>query len=153
MEGLQTPGMAWRCRAWFGYIPPVNLAKGPMLHWLIPGEIEWQLKVSREFEDAQDDAFRITGITDAQDSSKSWSYGYDLLDRLSGASRAGLSQGRSYDGNGNRLSQTGTAASSYSMSGTSNRLNGDSGALSRSYGYDAAGNASAEDYIRAIGAT
>jgi RHS repeat-associated protein len=93
---------------------------------------------------AQDDAFRITGITDAEDPDQSWSYGYDLLDRLTGASRAGLSQGWTYDANGNRLSQTGTAASTYAMSGTSNRLNGVSGALSRSYGYDAAGNATAD---------
>lgn len=93
---------------------------------------------------AQDDAFRITGITDADDPNLSWSYGYDLLDRLTGATRTGLTQGWSYDANGNRLSQTGTASSTYSMAGTSNRLNGVSGALSRSYAYDAAGNAIAD---------
>ena len=93
---------------------------------------------------AQDDAFRITGITDTVDASNSWNYGYDLLDRLTAASRTGLTQGWSYDANGNRLSQTGTAPSTYTMAGTSNRLNGVSGALSRSYGYDAAGNATAD---------
>lgn len=93
---------------------------------------------------AQDDAFRITGIIDTVDSNKSWNYGYDLLDRLSSANRTGLTQGWSYDANGNRLSQTGTAASTYTMSGTSNRLNSVSGSLSRSYSYDAAGNATAD---------
>ena len=39
---------------------------------------------------AQDDAFRITGITDADDPNLSWSYGYDLLDRLTGAARGAL---------------------------------------------------------------
>lgn len=93
---------------------------------------------------AQDDAFRITGIIDMADASKSWSYGYDLLDRLTSATRTGLTQDWSYDANGNRLSQTGSAASSYTMAGTSNRLSGVSGALSRSFSYDAAGNATAD---------
>jgi YD repeat-containing protein len=93
---------------------------------------------------AQDDAFRITGISDASDPSLSWNCGYDLLDRLTAANRTGLSQGWSYDSNGNRLSQTGTASSTYAMSGSSNRLNGVSGSLSRSYAYDAAGNALAD---------
>jgi RHS repeat-associated protein len=89
----------------------------------------------------QDDAFRITAITDTVDSSKSWSYGYDLLDRLTTANRTGYSQGWTYDANGNRLSQTGSAPSTYSLAGSSNRLNSVSGSLSRSFGYDATGNA------------
>ena len=93
---------------------------------------------------AQDDAFRITGITDTVDATKSWDYGYDLLDRLTSATRTGLTQGWSYDANGNRLSQTGTSPSTYTMAGGSNRLSGVSGTLSRSYGYDAAANATAD---------
>jgi YD repeat-containing protein len=87
-----------------------------------------------------DDAFRITGVIDAADSSLSQSYGYDLLDRLTSATGTSLNQGWTYDANGNRLSQTGSAASTYTVSSTSNRLSGVSGALSRSYSFDNSGN-------------
>lgn len=87
-----------------------------------------------------DVAFRITGITDASNSSLSQSYGYDLLDRVTSATGTSLSQGWTYDANGNRLTQTGSAASTYTVSGTSNRLSGVSGALARAYSYDNAGN-------------
>src|SRR6185503_4587545 len=87
-----------------------------------------------------DNAFRITGITDAANSALSQSYGYDLLDRLTSATGTGLNQGWTYDANGNRLTQTGSAASTYTVSSTSNRLSSVSGALSRSYGYDSSGN-------------
>jgi RHS repeat-associated protein len=93
---------------------------------------------------ALDDAFRITGITDTVDSTRSWTYGYDLLDRLTAASRTGLTQGWSYDANGNRLAQTGSVPSTYTVASTSNRLNSVSGGLSRSYVYDAAGNTTAD---------
>ena len=36
--------------------------------------------------------------------------------------------------------ETGSAASTYSISGTSNRISGITGTLARTYGYDAAGN-------------
>lgn len=87
-----------------------------------------------------DDAFRITGITDAANSSLSQSYGYDLLDRLTSATGTGLNQGWAYDANSNRLTQSGSAASTYTVSGTSNRLSSISGALTRTYSYDNAGN-------------
>jgi RHS repeat-associated protein len=41
---------------------------------------------------------------------------------------------------GNRLTETGTAASTYSIAPSSNRITGITGALARSYAYDAAGN-------------
>jgi uncharacterized protein RhaS with RHS repeats len=41
---------------------------------------------------------------------------------------------------GNRLTETGTAPSTYSISATSNRITGITGALARTYAYDAAGN-------------
>ncbi len=88
---------------------------------------------------AQDDAFRITGITDAVDSSLSWTHGYDLLDRLTSATRTGQSQTWTYDANGNRLTQGGTSSSTFTIASSSNRLSSVSGALSRTYGYDAAG--------------
>jgi RHS repeat-associated protein len=91
-----------------------------------------------------DDAFRITGITDATNASLSQSYGYDLLDRLTSASGTSLNQGWTYDANGNRLSQTGSASSTYTVSSTSNRLSSVAGALSRSYGYDDSGNTTSD---------
>jgi RHS repeat-associated protein len=89
---------------------------------------------------AYDDAFRITGITDAANSALSWTYGYDSLDRLSSAGNASTTQGWTYDANGNRLTETGTTPSTYTNSGASNRVSTISGSLPRTYGYDAAGN-------------
>jgi YD repeat-containing protein len=40
-----------------------------------------------------DDAFRITGISDAGNSALSWTYGYDNLDRLNAASKTGTRKG------------------------------------------------------------
>jgi RHS repeat-associated protein len=89
---------------------------------------------------AYDDAFRITGITDADNSALSWQYGYDPLDRLTSASKTGASYSWSYDFNGNRSGQTGTEAVTYTRSAVSNRILSVSGALTRTYTYDAAGN-------------
>jgi RHS repeat-associated protein len=89
---------------------------------------------------AYDDAFRITGISDALDPSLSWSYGYDALDRLTSANSASLTQGWTYDANGNRLSETGSSPSTYTNSPTSNRVSAVAGSLARSYAYDNAGN-------------
>lgn len=91
-----------------------------------------------------DDAFRITGITDLADGSNSWTYGYDNLDRLNAASRTGLTQGFTYDANGNRLSQTGTIAAIYTVSTTSNRVTSISGTPARTYTYDLAGNVTSD---------
>jgi RHS repeat-associated protein len=91
-----------------------------------------------------DDAFRITGITDASNSSLSQSYGYDLLDRLTSATGIGLNQGWTYDANGNRLTQTGSQASTYTVSSTGNRLSNVTGSLTRSYGYDNSGNTTSD---------
>jgi RHS repeat-associated protein len=87
-----------------------------------------------------DSAFRITGINNASSSALSWTYGYDSLDRLTSASQTAGSYGWTYDANGNRLTQTGTSASTFSMASGSNQLSGITGALGRSYVYDAAGN-------------
>jgi RHS repeat-associated protein len=89
---------------------------------------------------AYDDAFRITGITDLADSAKTWAYGYDVLDRLNAASRTAETIGYTYDANGNRLSQTGTTAATYTISGSNNRVTSITGTPARTYGYDAAGN-------------
>lgn len=87
-----------------------------------------------------DDAFRITAANDLVDSNKAWTLGYDILDRLNSATKTGTTIGYTYDANGNRLSQTGTSASTYTVSGTSNKLSSTTGALVRSYNYDAVGN-------------
>jgi RHS repeat-associated protein len=86
-----------------------------------------------------DDAFRITDIADAGNAALSQSYGYDLLDRVTSATGTGLKQGWTYDANGNRLAQTGDEPSTYTVSSTSNRLTSISGAMTRSYVYNASG--------------
>lgn len=88
-----------------------------------------------------DDAFRITGIADLNDSSRSWTFGYDSLDRLTSASRTGQAIGFTYDASGNRLTQTGTTAATYTISSTNNRITSITGTPARTYAYDAAGNA------------
>ncbi len=87
-----------------------------------------------------DDASRITSITDSLNSSLSWTYGYDVMDRLTSASRTGLSQTWTYDNDGNRLTQGGSTSTTFTPATTSNRLSSTAGALARTYGYDAAGN-------------
>jgi RHS repeat-associated protein len=87
-----------------------------------------------------DNAFRITGVTDTGTSANSWTLGYDVLDRINSASKTGTTYGWTYDADGNRLTQTGTSASTFTPSTTSNRLNSTTGALARTYTYDTAGN-------------
>ena len=88
---------------------------------------------------AYDDAFRITGIQDYSNSANSYTYGYDALDRLTSAVKTGTTRGWTYDANGNRLSETGVSPATYTISSASNQISAISGALSRTYSYDAAG--------------
>jgi RHS repeat-associated protein len=87
-----------------------------------------------------DAASRITGLSDSTLSSNSWTFGYDLLDRVTSGSSSAKSRGYTYDANGNRLTTTGTTASTETISTTSNQLNATSGGLVRTYAYDKAGN-------------
>jgi RHS repeat-associated protein len=87
-----------------------------------------------------DSASRITGITDSGLSSDSFTFTYDLLDRVKTGSSTNKNRGYTYDANGNRLTTTGTTASTETISTTSNRLSSTSGGIVRTYGYDAAGN-------------
>ena len=65
-----------------------------------------------------DDAFRITGITDAGSMALSVGrYGYDNLDRLNSATSTAVTQGWTYDANGNRLTESGTAPSTLHQRG------------------------------------
>ena len=70
----------------------------------------------------------------------SYSYGYDGLDRLTSAVKTGTTRGWTYDANGNRLTETGASASTYTIVSTNNRISSITGALPRTYTYDAAGN-------------
>jgi RHS repeat-associated protein len=86
-----------------------------------------------------DNANRITGISDSSNGALSWTYGYDALDRLTSATTSAITDGWSYDANGNRLTQTGTTPSTFAVAATSNQVTGTSGSLVRTYGYNAAG--------------
>jgi RHS repeat-associated protein len=87
-----------------------------------------------------DNALRIQKITNSSNSALSYTYGYDLLDRLNSAAATSTTQGFTYDANGNRLTETGTVAGTYTPSTTSNRLSKITGSPARTYSYDAAGN-------------
>jgi RHS repeat-associated protein len=88
---------------------------------------------------SHDDAFRITGVADPMTPSNSYAYGYDGLDRLTSAATSTTTRGWTYDATGNRLSETGDSPSSYTISGARNRVTSISGAVSRSYTYNAVG--------------
>jgi RHS repeat-associated protein len=87
-----------------------------------------------------DDAFRITVINDTELGASNWTYGYDLLDRLTSAAGGGSTFAWTYDANGNRLTQTGSSASTYTISSINNQIASIAGATGRRYSYDAAGN-------------
>jgi RHS repeat-associated protein len=86
-----------------------------------------------------DNADRITGISDSSNSALTWTYSYDALDRLTSATTSAITDGWTYDASGNRLTQTGTTPSTFTVSGTSNQVTATSGSLARVYGYNAAG--------------
>jgi RHS repeat-associated protein len=87
-----------------------------------------------------DNALRTTAASDTYGAGYAWSLGYDLLDRITSASKTGTTDGWTYDGNGNRLTQTGTLAVTLTPAATSNQLSSTSGGVVRTYGYDNAGN-------------
>jgi RHS repeat-associated protein len=86
-----------------------------------------------------DNANRITGISDSSNSALTWTYGYDVLDRLTSATTSAITDGWTYDADGNQLTQTGSTPNTFSVSSTSNQLTAITGTLTRSYSYDAAG--------------
>jgi RHS repeat-associated protein len=88
----------------------------------------------------EDNAFRITSIANSSNAALSWTYGYDLLDRLNSASKTGTSQSWTFDANGNRLTQGGTVATTYTVSATKNQITKTTGTPARTYTYDADGN-------------
>lgn len=76
------------------------------------------LHVSFQYDNAQ----RASAISDFDNSTLNWSYGYDLLDRLVSASGASQSLGWTYDADGNRLTQTGSTAHTYTYDPSSNHV-------------------------------
>jgi RHS repeat-associated protein len=86
-----------------------------------------------------DNANRITGISDSSNSALTWSYGYDVLDRLTSATTSAITEGWTYDADGNQLTETGTTPITFTPSTSSNQLTATSGSLVRAYSYDAAG--------------
>jgi RHS repeat-associated protein len=87
-----------------------------------------------------DNASRITEIADSGLSSNTFTFGYDLLDRVKTGTSSALNHGYTYDSNGNRSTETGTVAISATISSTNNQIDSTSGALTRTYSYDSAGN-------------
>ncbi|MBT9522759.1 MAG: RHS repeat protein, partial [Dechloromonas sp.] len=86
-----------------------------------------------------DAASRIAGQIDAGNAANSATYGYDGLDRLTGATLPATTYGYGYDATGNRTTQTtGGTTRTYTTAGTSNRLQSLSNP-SQSLGYDANG--------------
>jgi YD repeat-containing protein len=96
-----------------------------------------------------DAASRITALqrltSNTVDPTKSASFGYDNLDRLTtvtpGAGSAASAQSYGYDPIGNRLTNNiNGSLTNYSYGTTSHRLNALTGSTSKTFGYDAAGN-------------
>ena len=88
----------------------------------------------------EDNALRITGISDSGLSSNTWTFGYDVLDRVTSGSSSALTRGYTYDANGNVETETGTVAFTATVASSSNELSSVTGGVSRTYSYDAAGN-------------
>jgi RHS repeat-associated protein len=86
-----------------------------------------------------DNANRITGISDSSNSALTWAFGYDALDRLTSGTTSAITDGWTYDADGNRLTQTGTNASTFHINSGNNQLSSTTGALARTYVYNAAG--------------
>ncbi len=89
-----------------------------------------------------DPAGNITAIADAITPARSQSFAYDDLNRLTAATGAYGAYGYTYDLSGNRIAQSRPAGNdAYSIALSSNRLMQITGATTRSFTYDAAGNA------------
>jgi RHS repeat-associated protein len=87
-----------------------------------------------------DNASRITAISDSGLSSNSWTFGYDLLDRVTAGTSSAITEGYTYDANSNRLTSTGAVLSAETIAASSNQLSSTAGSIARTYSYDAAGN-------------
>jgi len=114
------------------------------------GVRQWTWANGQPYQRLFDGDGRISGVT-LGPSTHTWAdlnqgFGYDVLNRLTSAGiAAGQALGFSYDANGNRTGTTvnGGSATTYTYPGSSHRLSSLSGATTRSFAYDAAGNLTA----------
>jgi YD repeat-containing protein len=89
---------------------------------------------------------RIATVTSGPDTSaygsETWTFGYDALNRLTSATLPqGDTFGYLYDGDGNRKQETRSGATTnYALGANSSRLQALSGATTKNFSYDAAGN-------------
>lgn len=84
---------------------------------------------------------RVQALSDLSNAALNATYGYDALDRLISESQAATSTSFTYSGVGDRLtSAVNGAASTYAYAPATHRLQQVSGAQSRSFTFDAAGN-------------
>ena len=90
-----------------------------------------------------DAASRITAIIETGFPAKS--FGYDALDRLTSYKSGATALTYGYDADGNRTSLAGSTKVSYDIAASSNRLLGSTGAGTRSFTYDAAGNTTVDN--------
>jgi YD repeat-containing protein len=91
-----------------------------------------------------DAASRITGLIDGGQAANSATYGYDALDRLTGASLPATAYAYAYDANGNRTAQSvGATTRVYTTAATSNQLQGLTNPA-RSLSHDANGSRTAD---------
>jgi len=88
---------------------------------------------------------RIASMTDVANGSLSATYGFDALDRLTSASQGTNSWGYSYNGIGDRLTSTVNAATTnYAYFSSTHRLQVLTGAQSKSFTFDNAGNTTSD---------
>ena len=89
---------------------------------------------------AYDPVGNLTGLTDALNSAHSQSFGYDALDRLVSAAGPYGTLTYTYDPTGNRQSEIHDANTTHYQYGlTDQRLQAQTGAVTKTYAYDAAG--------------
>ncbi len=91
----------------------------------------------------------ITAINNALDATKNKSFGYDALDRLTSGSGSWGSLSWTYDGVGNRQTQTeGASSSTYAYQTGTNKLTGITGAQTALFTFDPNGNTDTENTAR-----
>jgi RHS repeat-associated protein len=89
---------------------------------------------------AYDPVGNLTGLTDGLNSANNQTFGYDALDRLVSASGAYGTLTYTYDATGNRQSEIHDAnTTDYQYLLTDQRLQAQTGAVNKTYAYDAAG--------------
>ena len=92
-----------------------------------------------------DNQSRVASITDVANSALTSAFGYDALDRLTSASQGSNSWGYSYNGIGDRLTTTVNASTTnYAYATGTHRLQTLSGAQSKSFSHDGAGNTTSD---------